>query len=239
MGIKIAIDREVGLALYDKTKREKARSGGYSKDIDEFLELVSEAWEDFQNRNSVPFSQWIPIKYTSPKEFLESPDSRSDVILFKLKNRRRFNSSPGGERREHGTSVREEIDDPEDSNNTITILGRKRENIVEFEIWGTHSKRANQTALKFEGFMHAYDWYFTDKGINRVWFEQRTEDRLVETGGTEWSVRTLQFLVTTELIYKEVDRKLELITVRHDTGSNIKTETIDESSGLQKRTINR
>ena len=239
MAIKIDIDRHVGLKIQTKKGVERHKSGDKARDIDDFLNLVSDAWEDYQNRFAVPVPTWVPVKYMRPKEFIESPDGPSDVILFKLNSRKRFNSTSDGQRRPRTPSVREEIADPDDSENTLTVSTLKRENIVEFQIWSVHSKKANQVALQFEAFMQAYDWYFTSKGINRVWFEQRTEDRVVETGATEWSVRTLEYLVITELIYKEVDRKLQLITVRHDSGSKLKSTTINAKTGLLEHSIDR
>lgn len=239
MGILVDIQREEGVTIRTKADQERHKSEDKSKDIDGFLDLVAEAWEDYQNRYGVPTNQWVPVKYTRPKETVESPDAPSTVILFKLKSRKKGNMTPDGERLQQTPSYREEIPDPNDDENTITLLGLKRDNWVEFEIWSTHSKKANQIAIDFEGFMQAYDWYFTSKGINRVWFDERKEDTVVETGGTEWSVRTLQYLVITELIYKQVDKKLKLITVRHDTGSKLKTETINATTGLLEHSIDR
>lgn len=241
--IKIDIDREYGLTIRSGAlgaiARDHSKSGDYSKDINGFLDLVAEAWEDFQNRYAVPAANWVPVKYMRPKEFVESFESQANVILFKVLSRKRHNNTSDGERRPRNAELREQFDDPEDDNNIVTLSGQKRENIVEFEIWSKHSKKANQLALEFEGFMNAYVWYFTSKGINRVWFEERKEDRVEITGATEWSVRTLIYQVTTELIYKETDRKLSQITVRHDTGSKLKTTIINEETGLKEHSIDR
>jgi hypothetical protein len=241
MAIRIDIDTEKGLTVRTDSgvARAHGKSGDYSKDINGFLDLVAEAWEDFQNRYAVPRANWVPVKYMRPKEFVETPEQQSNVILFKLISRKRFNSTADGERRARTPATREEFTDPDDDTNIITLLGQKRENMIEFEVWSTHSKKANEVALQFEGFMEAYDWYFTSKGINRVWFEERMEDRIEETGATEWSVRTLRYQVTTELIYKETDKKLGTITVRHDSGSKLKTTVVNEETGLKEHSIDR
>lgn len=240
-GLKIDVDREVGLTIQSapSVARAHSKSGDYSKDINGFLDLVADGWEDFQNRYAIPTANWIPVKYMRPKEFVESPEEQSNVILFHVVSRRRFNSTADGQRRARTPAVREQFTDPEDDTNIVTLLAQKRENIVEFEIWSTHSKKANEIALQFEGFIEAYDWYFTSKGINRVWFEERTEDRIEETGATEWSVRTLRYQVTTELIYKETDKKLDTITVRHDSGSKLKTVEVNAETGLVEHSIDR
>lgn len=241
--ITIDIDREYGLTItkgpLGAVARDHSKSGDYSKDINSFLDLVAEAWEDFQNRYGIPAANWVPVKYISPKEFVENFTSQSNVILFKVLSRKRFNSTSDGERRPRTPEIREQFEDPDDDNNIVTLSGMKRENIVEFTVWSKHSKKANQLALEFEGFMNAYVWYFTSKGLNRVWFEERKEDRVEVTGATEWSVRTLIYQVTTELIYKETDKKLSQITVRHDTGSKLKTTTINEETGLKEHSIDR
>jgi len=242
MGIRIDIDTEKGLKIREAgpgISREHSKSGDYAKDINGFLDLVAEGWEDFQNRYAVPRANWVPVKYMRPKEFVESPEKQSNVILFKVISRKRFNSTSDGERRARAPQIREEFTDPDDSSQVVTLLGQKRENMVEFEIWSTHSKKANEIALQFEGYMEAYDWYFTSKGINRVWFEERIEDRIEVTSATEWSVRTLRYEVTTELIYKETDKKLGTITVRHDSGSKLKTTVINEKTGLKEHSIDR
>lgn len=240
-GLKIDIDREIGLKIRNApgVSREHSKSGGFSKDINGFLELVAEGWEDFQNRYAVPQANWIPIKYMRPKEFVESFDEQSAVILFHVVSRKRFNSTADGQRRPRRPEVREQLVDPDDNTNIVTLLGLKRDHIVEFEIWSTHSKKANEAALQFEGYMEAYEWYFTSKGVNRVWFEERTEDRVVEIGGTEWSVRPIRYSITTELIYKDTDKKLGTITVRHDSGSKLKTTVINAETGLNEYSIDR
>jgi len=239
VAIKIDIDRQIGLKLRTKERQERHQSADKARDIDDFLDLIAEAWGDYQNRIATPRANWVPIKYMRPKEFVESPDTQSNVILFKLKSRKRMNMTSDGERRPRTPAIREQITDPNDSENMITILAEKRENIGQFEVWSKHSKKANQIALQFEGFMQAYDWYPTDKGINRVWFEERKEDRDETIGGTEWSVRPLLYLIITELIYQEVNRKIGLITVRHDSGSKLKTVTLDEDTGLKEHSIDR
>ena len=242
-GLKIDIDREVGLKIRTApgVGRAHSKSGGYSKDINGFLDIVNDGWEDFQNRYSVPVANWIPVKYMRPKEFVESPDMPSSVILFHVVSRKRHNNAPEGqgERRPRNPQQREEFTDPDDENNMITLLAQKREHLVQFEIWSTHSKKANEAALQFEGYMEAYDWYFGSQGINRVWFEERTEDRVEEIGGTEWSVRPIRYTVITELVYKDTHRKLGTITVRHDTGSKLKITEIDAETDLNEYSIDR
>jgi len=174
-----------------------------------------------------------------PKEFIESPDAPSNVILFHVISRKRFNNTPDGQRRPRTPQTREQFTDPDDDTNIVTLLGQKREHIVELEVWATHSKKANEIALQFEGYMEAYDWYFTSKGINRVWFEERTEDRIETIGATEWSVRPLRYQVITELIYKDTDKKLGTITVRHDSGSKLKTTEVNAETGLVEHSIDR
>lgn len=240
-GLRIDIDRETGLTVRKApgVARAHSKSGDNAKDIDLFLNLVSEAWEDFQNNNSIPTANWVPVKYIRPKELVESPDGPSDVILFKVIKRRRFNNTPDGDRRPRKPELREQIDDPDDDTNTLSIFAQKRENLVEFAIWSTHSKKANQLALQFECFIEAYEWYFTSKGINRVWFEERTEDMVEETGATEWSVRPIRYHVITELIYESTNKKLNTITVRHDSGLKMKTTDIDTETGLVEHSIDR
>jgi hypothetical protein len=240
-GLKIDIDRQIGLTIQNApgVSREHSKSGDFSKDINGFLDLVADGWEDFQNRYAVPTANWVPIKYMRPKEFVESPDSPSNVILFHVISRKRFNSTADGIRRARNPQIREQFTDPDDDTNIVTLNAQKREHIVEFEIWSTHSKKANEVALQFEGFIEAYDWYFASKGINRVWFEERTEDRIETIGGTEWSVRPLRYQVITELIYKETDKKLGTITVRHDSGSKLKTTEINAETGLVEHSIDR
>lgn len=241
-GLRIDIDREIGLTVRTTSTgvgREHSKSGGYAKDISGFIQLVHDGWEDFQNRYAVPRANWIPIKYMNPKEFVEKFDEQSNVILFRVISRKRFNSTPDGERRARTPEVREQFTDPDDDTNIVTLLGQKREHIVEFAIWSKHSKKANEAAEQFEGYMEAYGWYFTSKGINRVWFEERTEDRIEEIGGTEWSVRPIRYQVITELIYKDTDKKLGTITVRHDTGSKLKTTEVNAETGLMEHSIDR
>lgn len=239
MGVKVNYQREEELTLQTKRGQEIHRSADRARDIDDFLDLVAEAWEDYQNRFAIPRANWVPVKYMRPKEFIESFDEPSHVILFKVHSRKRFNSTPDGQRRARVPAVRETITDPDDETQAVTFASLKRENMVEFEVWATHSKKANELALQFEAFMQAYDWYFTDKGINRVWFEERLEDRIETTGATEWSVRTLRFQVITELIYKEVDKKLQLISIRYDAGGKLKSETLDAETGLMEHSIDR
>ena len=85
MALKIDIDREVGLKLRTKERQERHKSADTAKDIDDFLDLIAAAWEDYQNRIGTPRANWVPIKYMNPKEFIELPNSQSNVILFKLK----------------------------------------------------------------------------------------------------------------------------------------------------------
>jgi hypothetical protein len=241
MGIQVDIDKHEGLKIQRKHDPEIHKSADRARDIDDFLLLVDAAWEDYQNRLAIPRANWVPVKYMRPKEFVESPDSPAAVILFHVVSRKRHNTSRQKEtpRRGRVPAIREQITDPDDDTNMLTLLSQKRDNMVEFQVWSPHSKKANEVALQFEGFMQAYDWYFTDKGINRVWFEERTEDKVEETGGTEWSVRTLQYLVITELIFKEVDKKLSKITIRFDTGSKLKTAVLDAETGLKEYSIDR
>lgn len=236
--ITVDVKVEKGLTITKTKTQPRHRSGAKATDIDEFLGLVAEAWEDYQNRNAVPRSRFIPIKYMHPKEFIEeiNASSQSDVIVFHIVNRRRWNTTADGERRPRSPELREIKDDPNNENCTISIFAEKRENTVEFAIWSRYSKNANSSIMRFESFMEAYDWYFAEKGNNRVWFEERLEDKTEVIGGTEFAVRPLRYLVITELIYKEIDKKLRRIFVRFDSGLKLNAEeTI--SNGIEIETL--
>ena len=235
--LEVSISRERDLTVTTYVSAPPHRSAGNAKDIHEFLSLVAAAYEDWEQRNSRPVASWVPIKYIRPKEHAEGPDANSDVILFTLISRDRRNMTPDGQRKPRGPASRQQIEDPDDPTNLITISGQFRDNIVEFKVLSIHSKNANRLAVDFERFMEAYTWYFTEQGVNRVWYDSRQKDEILEIGASEYSVRPIRYLIQTELLYKEIDKKLTKILVDFDIGSQLNTTVIDEETGLKEHSI--
>lgn len=236
----VDIAKQEGVTIRTIDDVPKHKSADNTRDIDTALQIIADAWEDYQNRWGISRSKWVPVKYIRPKEFVESADGDAgDVILFKMISRKRFNTTPDGERRPWKPQIREQKDNPDDSTEIISIYGAKRENLVEFQVYSRHSRRANELVMMFDEFIHAYTWYFLERGVNRIYFEDRIEDKVDEIGATEFSVRTLRYMIVTEMLYREIDKKLQTITLRYDVGSKMKTEVLNESTGLQEHSIDR
>ena len=222
----VQLSRQDGLVVREVTGVPRHRSAGDAKEITDFLDLVNDALLDYQIRLGIATTKRVGVQYITPKEYLESPDQGHDVVLFKLISRERWNTTTDGERRPWKPIRVASADDPNDPNNYITIYSEVRENIVEFAVYSKHSKRANELATFFERFMTAYTWYFKDMGIKNLYFETRTEDSTEVLGNDEFAIRPLRYMVFTDLITQEVDRKIQVINIQYDVGNRLKVEEV-------------
>jgi len=237
--LKFRIENGLTIVTKQGVNRRHSKSDDQVRDIDELPQFIHDAYEDYQNRNGVSRAKWVPVKYMAPKEAIESQDTQSDVVLMRVVSRERFNTSVDGDRRPRNPLLRETVEHPDDSNMFLKIYGMKRTNMVEFSVYSTHSKRANMLAIDFERFMHAYKFYFTARGFNRVLFEDRGEDTIKEIGATEFHIRPIQFRVDTEMLYFEVSAKLQEIILKYDVGSKLKTTVLDEATVTERHEIDR
>lgn len=224
----IVLDKEDGLVVREVRGVAIHRSAADAKEINGFLDLVSDAIADYQRRLGIASGSTVTVKYITPREYLESPDEGHDIILFKLISRDRWNTTADGTRKPWRPSQRATATDPSDDTNIITIFNEVKENLVEFAVYSKHSKRANDLALFFERFMSAYSWYFKEMGIKDLRFEHREEDRTVTIGNDEFAMRPIRYRVFTELITQEVNKKIQVINIQYDVGNKLQsTKTSD------------
>lgn len=232
----VSVNKETGLVVRH-AEVPKHRSAGTTKDINQFLELVSAAFSDFQRRIGVAADKQVTVKYITPREYVESPDNGLDIVLFKLIRRYLWNSSNTTKRTPTRPTYHAQIPDPNDPNLRISEYIDKRDNDIEFTVYSKHSKRANDLAIMFENFMRAYTWYFKEMGIDQINYLERLEDEVKMIGNDEFSIRPIRYTVTTQSVVQETTRKISEIKIDYDIGLLMQSKTTSEDPEVVEHSI--
>ena len=214
MGITVKI-------VYDMTmesnfKPSKDTTPGYSKNLQEFYDLVNRALIDYQARAGTNMRNQVNFTEEDPQ-----PKDDTEVISFRLMRREPGAFSQGapfeGAIKNMRPIVREEALDPANPDYRFAINGYWYDNIVRFTCWARTNKQANERACWFEDFMEDYTWWFRLQGISRVLYWGRGEDETAVDEGNKWYGRPLNYFVRTEKLRKFEEKKLEQILINLET----------------------
>lgn len=106
------------------------------------------------------------------------------------------------------------FEDPNNQNQTISVLGQQFDYTVEFIIWGESNDQANKIAKDFEEMLATYAGDIKKTGVQELLFLSQGEDN----SSTQWrdklANRPLYYLVRLERLFIHTSQKLRLITAR-------------------------
>jgi hypothetical protein len=238
-GVQVTTDKVPGLKI--RTQNWMASppqtSLGTAKDIDALLPLIDAALKAHQERLAIDPAKRLVASSFWPKDVVDRADKATARVVMRLFNRRKGNFSNDGTREQRRPMHKETRPDPKDPSRMITVQSLWRDNTIEFRVMSADQSRADDMALFFELFMEAWNWYFHDKGIQDLRFEERLEDRIEVIGGTEVYVRPLRYHVRTETIYQTASRTLSDIRVQFDDGLTGKETVVDEELGISDYSV--
>jgi len=201
----------------DGSPRGKSKTPYGFKSIAEVPELIKEAIEHFQTRESTRSENQIFFT-------VESPDFERNIeaITYGVVKR-----TPGGlgagspfsqPSKELRPSLREEYTDPDNPGYSRAVLGQWFDNLIRLTCWSHTSRQAEKRANWLERIVTEYRWWFVMKGLNRFYFWEREEDEMKEVNGNKVYGKPLLFFVRTEKLSYVSEKKLEQLIVQLSIG---------------------
>lgn len=185
-----------------------------AKNIIEVMDLIKNAFEDYDKRTHVSEDAKVVISY-------EDPDRQAafETVTIKLDKRQ-----PGmyGQGKPFANTVkqlkpilREELDDKDNPGYKRAILGQWYDNSLLLTAWARTNKAANERALWIENVMEEYSWYFGYMGVSRPpIYQGRKEERTLNVEGNRYYGRPIEYYIRTEKIRTVSQKELEEVVIR-------------------------
>jgi hypothetical protein len=186
---------------------------GNAKNIVEFLDLVKDALDDYQNRTHIVGREKVIFTYEDPDKPIQF-----ETISIGLERRQpgAFSQGPplAGKVKNLRPILREEGHDPEEPGYRRAVLGYFHDNVMRITCWALTNKAANSRMLWLEEVMEQYTWYFRISGINRFLYEKHAAPLVRTVGNVRLFGRPVDYFVRTETLRTVKEKELEVIYLR-------------------------
>ena len=214
--IKIVVQREFQRVVEAATKLPATATPRPSKNIVEVMELIRQAFIDYETRTHVNEQSKIHVTYEKPDVGMQL-----ETVSICLKSREpgqfaQGKAMGGGPRNMHPI-LRETLDDPDNPGYKRAVFGYFYDNILELTPWARTADRANKRALWVEDVMEEYAWFFGFSGVNRLLYYGRGDEDVKNIDGNKIYGRPIRYFVRTEKIRNVSQKTLELIYIRLGT----------------------
>lgn len=217
--IRVNVNNIMEGLLHESQEVPQGRSvtPGQSKNYFEFLELVEQAIQDYENRQDSPFNRKVQLSWERPN----LPDE-TERITISLEER-----SPGafaegapmeGKVKNLRPFLREKKQSINDPGYLTAVFGKWYDNLIGFTAWAQTNKEAIERAFWLEDFMERYTWFFRASGVGRVLFYSQKEDEFIDNDGQKLYGRRLTYFVRTERITTVDEKTLENIYLNLSVG---------------------
>lgn len=212
---KIVAQREFQRLVETATRVERTRTPRPAKNIVQVMELIQQAFLDYEARTNASEEAKIRVTY-------EKPDTDQDLETISICLAQR---DPGmfaqGSPMSGGTKVknrrpllRDILDDPDNPGYKRAVFGFFYDNIVRLTCWARTAKVANERALWVEDVMEEYTWFFVFSGANRVLYDGRRAEVVHDIKGNRFYGRPVDYFVRTEKLRNVSQKVLEQICVQ-------------------------
>lgn len=124
-----------------------------------------------------------------------------DLITYKVRTQQ-----PGGlqgpfsSKRERTFHHRETVKNDENPQEVYDVYGRRMDNLVQFDIWGSNGRSAEARASWFMNVMQLITGSIMRQGVGKILFWGRLEDDTVTKWRSDVAVRSLRYYIRTEEI---------------------------------------
>lgn len=192
----------------------RSKTLGNSKSLLEFYELVGQAIDNYEKRESISAEKKVIFTEEEP-----DTSSKTETITYSLVSREPGAFSQGapleGKVRNLRPIFREEGDDPENPGYRFMVLGYWHDNVVRLTCWARTNKAANARAEWLESIMEEYSWWYKAQGVDRVIFLGRHADMVVEVDNNKWYGRPIDYFIRTEQLRVFKEKTIEQILVNY------------------------
>jgi len=193
----------------------RLRSVQSAKDIDDAIELIKTAMDDYQDREGVTEDARVTLVYDRP----DAP-KQTEVITVTPGVR-----LPALFERGHPTKTSapiratkriflEERDDPDNLGYRLAIFSKLYDNWIVLTCWALTTKAASKRAIWLEQVLEEYGWFFTASGINRIIYTGRGERVVERADNNVMYGYPLEVYIRTEKIIKVSEKALERMIVQ-------------------------
>lgn len=120
---------------------------------------------------------------------------------------------------EYKPIVREEINECDELNEQRKgqVYGQTFDCIVQFNIFSTENRLANEVMEKFEELMIAYAGYFKKQGVRELYFKEQITDSEYNNFRETLSVRNIRYYVQIEKLTVIFNRRIDDVELIGDT----------------------
>ena len=187
-----------------------------AKEIQEVMALIKRAIEDYETKNLTTNENKIRVVYDSPD--ISEAGEKLEIISMKLIKRQPGMHGQGAPFentvRQLKPLLRETLDDPDNPGYKRLVLGQFYDNLLQLTCWAKTNKEASERALWLETVMEDYAWFFAYSGANRVIYQGRAPELLLDVDHYHLYGRPIEYFVRTEKIRTVSQKQLEEIIVR-------------------------
>lgn len=173
----------------------------------DFLDMVALIVDNAMEEYNVEFLT------DEQQNILKDPEIPINKAYISYKVRNRVPS------KEYKPIAREEIIECDEKNEQRKgmIFGQTFDCIVQFNVFSTENKLANQVMEKFEELMIQYAGYFKKQGVRDLYFKEQVTDSEYNNFRETLSVRNIRYYVQVEKLMVIFNRRINDVLVIGDT----------------------
>lgn len=184
-----------------------------AKNIIEVMDLIDQAFKDYEKRAHTEPDGQIKVLYDSPDR-----DAQLEAVSISV-NKREPGMFGKGAPFENRTKqlrplLREVVDDEEHPGYKRAVLGYWYDNVLRLTAWARTNKAANDRALWVESVMEEYSWFFGYMGVQRLIYQGRAAELKKEINQNKIYGRPIDYFVRTEKLRSVSQKELEEVCVR-------------------------
>jgi len=200
-------------AEQEAKKFGRSKSLGEAKSLLEFVDLVRQAIDDYENRQGI--QEPNKVLFTE-----EEPDyaARTETITFSLLRREPGAFAQGGPFEGKVKNLRprhrETSEDPANPGYRQMVSGYVYDNLIRLTCWARTNKAANARARWLENLMEDNTWWFVAQGVQRVIYQGEGADIVTVIDNNKWYGRPIDFFVRTEKLRTFSEKTLEEILIK-------------------------
>jgi len=193
---------------------ERVRTPRPAKNIVQVMELIRQAFLDYEARTNA--SQEAKVRITYEKPDVDQDLETVSICLAQREPGMFAQGRPmsGGKVRNRRPLLREVLDDPDNPGYKRAVFGFFYDNVLRLTCWARTAKAANTRALWLEDVMEEYTWFFVFSGVNRLLYDGRRSEVVHEVKGNTFYGRPIEYFVRTEKLRNVSQKVLEQICVR-------------------------
>lgn len=190
-----------------------------AQDIDGFTTLVSQVFEEQQDREEVPANLRVELVQDFPPDGIQT-----EIVTFGLVRRRPAAMSKGQAFNTDHLEVKPHVRgiefNPQEPGNRIVIYGQRFENEMVFTCWAKTNKQADIRARWLEDTLKSWTWYIRFNGIDDFYFMGQDEDIHLALDNTKQVIhgRPMRYYLRTERTTTVLEPVIRHIVVKYNLG---------------------